>query len=301
MEDKNLGCVERAARSAGLLFAMIAAMAIAGACNAASPPASAAAPGVSAAPAAAAPGTPAPAAAAATPGAPAADSTAPAAKPSDIPPQYSDLVKKLTKLLRDTEIQSVRPSGVEGIVEVLLAGNRIVYCDLAAKHLFNGHLFELDTQNDLTEQRLADVTRIDVKALPLADAFDVKHGNGKRELYLFEDPDCPFCKKFEEQLPDVTDVTLHIFLYPLTSIHPHAYEHALGVWCAKDRQKAWSDKMLKDIDPPPTECANPLARNIALGTKLHIQGTPTMIFADGRIHEGTTTADELERLLAGGR
>ena len=281
MQDKNLGCIERAVRSAGPLFATIAAMAIAGACYAASAPASAAAPGVPAAPAAAAP------------------AAAPAAKASDIPPQYSDLVKKLTKLLRDTEIQSVRPSGVEGIVEVLLAGNRIVYCDLAAKHLFNGHLFELDTQKDLTEQRLSEVTRIDPKALPLGDAFDVKHGNGKRELYLFEDPDCPFCRKFEEQLPEVTDVTMHIFLYPLTSLHPNAFTHARDIWCAKDRQKAWSDKMLKDIDPPTAECANPIDRNIALGTKLHIDGTPSMIFADGRIHQGMLAADELERLLAG--
>jgi thiol:disulfide interchange protein DsbC len=290
MDDKNPGRVERAVRSAGLLLSTIVAMAITGACNADSPQAPAAASGA-----------PPAAPSAATPGAPAADSTAAAAKASDIPPQYSDLAKKLTKLLRDTQIQSIRPSGVEGVVEVLLAGNRIVYCDLAGKHLFNGHLFELDSQKDLTEERLADVTRIDVKVLPLADAFDVKHGNGKRELYLFEDPDCPYCKKFEEQLPDVPDVTLHIFLYPLTSIHPHAFVHARGIWCAKDRQKAWSNKMLKDIDPPPTECANPLDRNIALGDKLHIQGTPTMIFADGRVHEGVIQASELERLLAGGR
>jgi thiol:disulfide interchange protein DsbC len=306
MDDINLGSVERAVRSAGLVFATIAAIAIAGACNAASPQTPAVAPSVPAAaapgapaapPTAAAPGASASAAAAAAPGGPAA----PAAKASDIPPQYSDLVKKLTKLLRDTEIKSVRPSGVEGIVEVLLAGNRIVYCDLAGTHLFNGHLFELDTQKDLTEERLTDVTRVDVKVLPLADAFDVKRGNGKRELYLFEDPDCPYCKQFEEQLPDVPDVTLHVFLYPLTSIHPHALVHARGIWCAKDRQKAWSDKMLKNIDPPPTECANPLDRNIALGDKLHIQGTPTMIFADGRVHEGVVSANELERLLAGSR
>lgn len=282
MEDTNLGCIERAGRSAGFLFATIAAMAIADACNAApppsSPPASIPAPDVAAA----------------------ASTAAPAAKVSDIPAQYSELAKKLTKLLSDAEIQSIRPSGVEGIVEVLLAGNRIVYCDLAAKHLFNGHLFELDTQKDLTEQRLSEVTRIDPKELPLGDAFDVKHGNGKRELYLFEDPDCPFCKKFEEQLPKIADVTLHIFLYPLTSIHPHAYEHALGVWCAKDRQKAWSDKMLKGIDPPAAHCANPIDRNLALGDKLHIDGTPTVIFADGRVHAGTLAADEIERLLAGG-
>ena len=301
MQGKNLVCIERTVRSARILFATIAALAIAGTCYAASPPPAAAAPGAPAPTAAPSAAPPAASSAAPTTASPAAAAPeAAAAKASDTPPQYSELAKKLTKLLSDTEIRSIRPSGVDGIVEVLLAGNRIVYCDLAAKHLFNGHLFELDTQKDLTEQRLSQLTRIDPKELPLADAFDVTRGNGKRELYLFEDPDCPFCRKFEEQLPTVTDVTLHIFLYPLTSIHPHAYEHALGVWCAKDRQKAWSDKMLKGIDPPAAHCTNPIDRNVALGDKLHIDGTPTIIFADGRVHEGTLTADQLERLLDAG-
>jgi thiol:disulfide interchange protein DsbC len=89
-------------------------------------------------------------------------------------------------------------------------------------------------------------------------------------------------------------------LYPLTSIHPNAFTHARDIWCAKDRQKAWSDKMLKGIDPPVAQCANPIDRNIALGKKLHIDGTPSMIFADGRLHEGMLAADELERWLTGG-
>jgi thiol:disulfide interchange protein DsbC len=234
---------------------------------------------------------------AAPPPAPPAPAGAAAAS---IPAEYAELAKKLAKALPDVQVQSVRPSGVDGIVEVMLVGNRIVYADLAGKHLFNGHLLELDTREDLTERRLYEVMRIDTKQLPLVDAFDVKRGSGKRVVYLFEDPDCPFCKKLEEELPKVNDLTLHVFLYPLASIHPHAYEHALGVWCAKDRQKAWSDKMLRGTDPPAAKCDNPLDRNLTLGDKLHIEGTPTLIFADGRVHPGTVTAEELERLLAGG-
>jgi len=215
-----------------------------------------------------------------------------------IAPQYAELARRLEKQFPEYSIDGIQPSGVDGIVEVLLGQNRIVYSDLAGKHIFSGHLFELDTHEDLTERRLSEITRIDPKQLPLTDAFDVVHGTGKRQIYLFEDPDCPFCKKFETELPKVKDVTFHIFLYPLTSIHPHAYDHALGVWCSKDRQKAWSDKMLKGIDPAAAKCDNPINRNLTLGDKLHIDGTPTMIFADGRVHAGTLSADELEELLA---
>jgi thiol:disulfide interchange protein DsbC len=244
---------------------------------------------------------PAPAPAPAPPAAPTAvvpAAGAPASEP--IAPQYAELAKKLAKLLGEVHVRSIRPSGVDGIVEVLLSGNQIVYSDLSGRHIFNGHLLDADTREDLTERRLTEVTRIDPKQLPLADAFDVIRGSGKRVVYLFEDPDCPYCKKLEEQLPKVNDVTLHVFLYPLTSIHPHAHEHAVSVWCAKDRQKVWLDKMLKGIDPAPAKCDNPIDRNVALGDKLHIDGTPTLIFADGHVHAGTVSAEELERLLAAG-
>jgi thiol:disulfide interchange protein DsbC len=237
--------------------------------------------------------------AATSPAAPSpAASTHPAAPA--LAPQYADLAKKLEKELPQYKVERISPSEVDGILEVLLEGNRIIYSDPAGTHIFNGHLFELETHEDLTERRLEALTRIDIKQLPLADAFDVVHGNGKHAVYIFEDPDCPYCKKFEEELPKVNDVTLHVFLYPLTSIHPHAYEHAVGVWCAKDRQQAWSDKMLKGIDPPAAKCANPIDRNLSLGDKLHINGTPTLVFADGRLHAGTLSAAEFERLLAGG-
>jgi len=241
-------------------------------------------------------------AAAAPPTAPASSpaAAAPPAVAATIAPQYAELARKLAKSLPEYPIVRISPTTVDGILEVVMQDNRIVYVDTSGKHLFNGHLFDLDAHEDLTERRIEALTRIDTKQLPLADGFDIVHGNGKRQLYLFEDPDCPYCKKFEEELPKLNDVTFHIFLFPLTTIHPHAYEHALGVWCAKDRQKVWMDKMMKGIDPPAVaKCANPIDRNLALGEKIHIDGTPTIVFADGRVHAGMMSAEDLERMLGG--
>jgi thiol:disulfide interchange protein DsbC len=283
----------RLALLAGLAAASFARAASAPAATPAVTAGAAPPPAAAAAPATAAPAAAAPTAAAAPAGA--ADHVA-----ATIAPQYAELARKLAKTLPEYTIERIGPSGVDGILEVLMEGNRIVYTDISGKHLFNGHLFDIEAHEDLTERRIEALTRIDVKQLPLADAFDVVHGDGKRQLYVFEDPDCPYCKKFEEQLPKINNVTLHIFLYPLTSIHPHAYEHAQSVWCSKDRQKSWADKMLKGIDPPAAKCANPLDRNLALGDKLHIDGTPTIVFADGRVRAGTMSAEDLEHSLGGG-
>ena len=72
----------------------------------------------------------------------------------------------------------------------------------------------------------------------------VVRGDGKRQLYVFEDPDCPYCKKFEEQLPKINNVTLHIFLYPFYYIeYGIAQIGALQVWrnARRDpRHRRWS-------------------------------------------------------------
>src|SRR5271154_3471830 len=123
MGGRNLVWVERAARSAGFFHGKIAlVIAAAAACAAAWP-----APAPSTAAPTAAPTAPAPAPATPPPTAPAAEAAASADKAGAIPSQYSELVKRLAKLLPEAPVQSVRPSAVEGIVEVLLAGNRIVY------------------------------------------------------------------------------------------------------------------------------------------------------------------------------
>jgi thiol:disulfide interchange protein DsbC len=304
MHDFKTPSRTRSARLA--LIACLAAASFARAAGTTPPPAAgtAAAPAATAPPAAVAQPAAAPLPTAVPPpgAAPAPAASPPAAAQHIAPtiaPQYIELARKLSKILPDYVIAHISPSGVDGIVEVITEDNRIIYTDTSGKHLFNGHLFDLDTQEDLTERRIEALTRIDVKQLPLADAFDIVHGDGKRQLYLFEDPDCPYCKKFEEQLPKIDNVTLHIFLFPLTSIHPHAYEHALGVWCAKDRQKAWADKMIKGIDPPAAKCNNPIDRNIALGEKIHIDGTPTIVFADGHVHAGMMSTEDLARTLGG--
>jgi len=51
--------------------------------------------------------------------------------------------------------------------------------------------------------------------------------------------------------------------------------------------------------PKAGACANPVDRNVQLGSRLGIQGTPTMIFADGTTMTGMRPAQEIERRLNG--
>ena len=115
-------------------------------------------------------------------------------------------------------------------------------------------------------------------------------------MAVFEDPNCGYCKRFERDLQKVTDVTIHLFLFPILS--PDSTEKSKAVWCAKDKAKAWADMMLRDKNATAGSCdTSVLARNVEFGKKYRITGTPTMIFADGTRVPGAINAQQVEKYL----
>jgi thiol:disulfide interchange protein DsbC len=163
-----------------------------------------------------------------------------------------------------------------------------------------GAVLDLNAQKNLTEERMQKLTAVKFDTLPLGDAIKVVKGNGSRKIAVFADADCPYCKKFEQELANVTDITVYTFLYPLDQLHPEAGKKSKQIWCAPDKAKAWDDWMIKGTLPKNDgSCENPVAKTVQMGQKLGVQGTPTIIFADGRRIPGMVPAAKLEQLLSG--
>lgn len=212
-----------------------------------------------------------------------------------------DVEKRLKEQYPATKITAVRETPVQGVYEVAM-GRNVAYTDASGRYMIFGHLYDMKEQKDLTAQRLDEINKIDVSALPLSDAIKTVKGDGSRKLYVFSDPDCPFCQRLErETMPKLDNVTIYTFLYPLEGLHPDAKRKAETIWCAEDRAKAWDDFMKSGKLPDQvTRCDNPVERNIRLGGSLGINGTPTIIMGDGAMVPGFVPASELERRLAAG-
>lgn len=148
------------------------------------------------------------------------------------------------------------------------------------------------------EQPQQQQTKIEVGQLPTQDAIRYREGNGERRLYVFSDPDCPFCKKIENELSKLKNVEIYVFQYPLDGLHPKARPTSVSIWCAKDKQKAWRDYVLNKKAPAARQCDNPIDRNIALANKLGIAGTPALIFSDGSLVPGAISESQIEARLA---
>jgi hypothetical protein len=141
---------------------------------------------------------------------------------------------------------------------------------------------------------------VDVARLPLANAIKTVQGNGRRTVYVLTDPDCRYCRELEHALAQLTNVTIYRFEYPLAGLHPNATEVARRIWCAPNRAGAWDTYEANHALPADGDtCANPIAANVALASRLGLNGTPDLINAHGQVHEGMMSLDELEHFVGG--
>jgi thiol:disulfide interchange protein DsbC len=206
--------------------------------------------------------------------------------------------KALAQQFPGAQIASVKKTPYSGLFEVYLDG-QLVYVDAKAQYIFAGDVIDLKSRNNLTQARLNQLQAIDWKILPLNDALKTVKGDGTRKLVVFSDVDCPYCRKFEAELTKVDNITVYTFLYPIEGLHPKAIQASKQIWCAPDRNKAWENYISGGGLPKNDgQCANPVDATIALGNKLKVSGTPTLIFANGVRVPGMVPAPQLERLLA---
>ena len=197
-------------------------------------------------------------------------------------------------------IDEVSKSPMAGLYEVRVNGTEIYYTDAEANFLVQGSLIDTKQRRNLTEERVDKLTAINFEALPFKDALTIVRGNGKRRLAVFQDPNCGYCKRFERDLQKLNHVTIHMFLYPILSADSN--EKSKHIWCAKDRVKAWQDWMVRDQTPAAANCdTSAIARNIDIGRKFKISGTPTLVFVDGSRVPGAISMAEVEKHLSEGK
>lgn len=194
-------------------------------------------------------------------------------------------------------IEEISKTPMPGLFEVRVNGTDLLYTDAEGNFLIQGMLIDTKARVNLTEERTDKLTAIAYKDLPFKDAFTIVKGNGKRKLAVFEDPNCGYCKKFERDLAKIDNVTVHVFLYPILS--KDSTDKSKAVWCAKDKAKAFTDWMVKDVPPPAATCDTAAVdRNVEFGKKNRINGTPTMIFVDGTRVPGAIPPEQIDKRLS---
>jgi thiol:disulfide interchange protein DsbC len=201
-----------------------------------------------------------------------------------------DLQKKIGS---NTKIKSISPSPIPGVYEVLV-GNELFYTDANSKYLIQGDIIEIATGKNITEQKQADLNRIKWSELNTSNALKAVRGNGSRQLAIFSDPNCGYCKRLEKSLPQLDNVTIYTYLIPILS--PDSAQKSKQIWCSADPQKTYIDWMINSIVPSgKSDCTTPLDKNMAFAKTYGITGTPTLFFTDGSRFPGAVQITDIEK------
>ena len=219
--------------------------------------------------------------------------------------------KEATEILKKTggTVTSVKQAPIKGFFELLVERDTqkgIIYLDYGKKHLMQGMIFNLEKLESVSAHKLEppkQQTSLDVNSIPTKNVVIMGNPKAAKKLYVFTDPDCPYCQKGHGELKKLAqiapDVAIYIMPYPLP-MHPGAYDKARIIIETQDLtvlDNAFGGKTV----PKPTKESSKVAIDeiIKFANANGISGTPTMVMPDGKIEVGMRDAETLKAMLDG--
>ncbi len=199
---------------------------------------------------------------------------------------------------------------IKGLCEVVMKINggppNVIYTDPKGNYFIAGQLLNAITKQNLTQEKMQQflkVSKSQINSLNNYVAFSYYKGKSyfgttpppaDKYIYLITDPKCPFCHEAEpliQKWADKNGVEVRVILFPLP-IHPGAYQTAIGLWCAK---KGWNSlHNAYNTKAPLSQCPQGqqfINQSMQEAQKLGVEGTPTIIGMDGKMHPGAPSSE----------
>jgi thiol:disulfide interchange protein DsbC len=211
----------------------------------------------------------------------------------------------LLKSLGTVKVVGMAP--VRGLFELTLekdGRHATAYMDYGKKHLITGPIFDIASGRVISPLPVnvdKKPANIDITKIPLDNSLIMGNPKGTRKLFVFTDPECPFCVKLHAELKKLVamepGLTVYIKLFPL-KMHPKAYDKArviLGANSLELLERAFVGVPL----PPPgaMDTAKSVDDSIRFAEAVGINSTPTLILPDGRVMPGFQDAEAMRKLL----
>ncbi|WP_029935600.1 DsbC family protein [Thiomicrospira pelophila] len=202
--------------------------------------------------------------------------------------------KKLNEIIPSAPTAQISESPVVGLYQVIVGPN-VIYMTADTKFLFNGNLIDLATRENLTESAKNQARKQTLEAIPTDSMIEFPaKGDTKATITVFTDIDCPYCKKFHKDVPELNKegITVRYLAFPRSGVDTPSYEKMVSIWCADDPAKSLDDAK-KGTNPQTKSCDNPVKDHMSQAQLFGINGTPTIIFEDGNMVPGYVPAEEL--------
>ncbi|MCU7811433.1 MAG: DsbC family protein [Candidatus Thiodiazotropha sp. (ex Notomyrtea botanica)] len=203
----------------------------------------------------------------------------------------------MSKLLSGRQVDSITPSPISGLYEVLV-GPQLYYVSADGKYLFSGKLFDINSREDLTTPKVAMVKANAIEQMGEENMVIFSPKEYEHTVTVFTDIDCGYCRKLHDEIGQYNDLGIRVryLMFPRAGVGSPAYQKAVNVFCADDKNDAMTRaKAGKDVEE--RQCENSVAEQYALGQKVGVTGTPAIFLTDGELVPGYVPAAKMQAIL----
>ncbi len=206
-------------------------------------------------------------------------------------------IKKRIQNELQAEATSIKQTPIAGLYEVTVPP-RVFYISENGQYVLTGDMIDLKNSINLSQgvrdnARVASIENIGEENMIVFSPAKVKH-----TVTIFTDIDCGYCRKLHNEMASYNKLGIKVryLAYPRAGIGSPSYNKAVTVWCSDDKKQAMTDsKNGKALSPK--NCDNPVAKQMALGKGLGVNGTPAIVLANGQIYPGYAPADKLLQVI----
>ena len=208
------------------------------------------------------------------------------------------LADKLAKTMPRLVVDSLKPSPVPGLWE-LVSGGDVAYFTADGAHMIQGTMFNVQTRRNiseeaLTEQRAKALNTISKDALIVYPA----KGKAKHTITVFTDPSCPYCKLMHAEIPKFNDLGITVLYAPYARSGNGTLtaRQLQEVLCSKDTRAAMDGFMhapQKNATGAECKAAQELVHVSKVANTVGLKGTPHIVASTGKALSGYMPAKEL--------
>lgn len=198
-----------------------------------------------------------------------------------------DVRAAIAKKIDGVKPEDVRASPVPGVFEVT-RGGAVAYVASDARYLSAGDMYDLDSDDNLSEARRRGVRKKLIGEIPVDEMIVFAPKDPKYTVTVFTDIDCGYCQRLHSQIAEYNKlgISIRYLLYPRTGPGSDAWVKAEKVWCSPNRKDALTRSKRGETIKAPKCSDSVIARDYELGQNLVLRGTPAIVLENGDLIPG---------------
>ena len=206
-----------------------------------------------------------------------------AAQPESPPDPRAAIATKIP----GTKAEDLHTSPIPGVYE-LMRGTDAAYVSSDGKYAIVGDLYDLGSNDNLTEARRRDARLKLLATVPESQMVIFGSKEARHTITVFTDVDCQYCRKLHSQIADYNRLGIRVryLFYPRSGPNTESWTKAIQVWCSADRNSALTQAKLGEALKTKPCADSPVARHYDLGQKFEVAGTPAIILGNGAMLPG---------------